>query len=212
MAVFGVPHRVADHADRALSAALSIQECVGRKLDGWVDIGMGLDSGTVLAAIVGGGDRRDLTLVGNAVNTAAHVEAATRETGDTILLTERTRELLTDQACELDARLVKVSGRRRTSPALPRAGRPRWRNRPAATQTARQHPTRRPGTRLGAGMSFAALPRATCVLRPGGRVPKTGAAQQPGALRSASRWWSSAQAMAARRFSSSSPTRPAHAS
>ena len=71
---------------------------------------MGLDSGTVLAAIVGGGDRRDLTLVGNAVNTAAHVEAATRETGDTILLTERTRELLTDQACELDARLVKVSG------------------------------------------------------------------------------------------------------
>jgi len=37
---------------------------------------------------VGGGGRLEFTVIGDAVNVAARVEAATRETGDTVLLTE----------------------------------------------------------------------------------------------------------------------------
>jgi adenylate cyclase len=111
MAVFGMSRDNDGHADRALAAALAVDARVGGRLDGWIDIGIGLDSGKVLVAILGGGDRLDVTLIGDAVNMAAHVEAATRETNDTILLTERTRSPLTGGATALEARTLAVSGK-----------------------------------------------------------------------------------------------------
>jgi adenylate cyclase len=109
MAVFGMSQENDGHADRALAAALEIDARVGEKLYGWIDIGIGLDSGTVLVALLGGGGRLDVTLIGHAVNMAAHVEAATRETNDTILLTDRTRSLL-EGSKNLEARLLPMSG------------------------------------------------------------------------------------------------------
>ena len=43
---------------------------------------------------VGGGGRLEFAVIGDTVNVAARVESATRETGDTVLLTEATRCLL----------------------------------------------------------------------------------------------------------------------
>jgi adenylate cyclase len=96
LAVFGAPRRQLHHADEALAAAREIGRAAREDFAGTLEIGIGLNSGTVLAGNVGGGGRFEFSVIGDAVNVAARVEAATRQTGDTILLTEQTRRLLAD--------------------------------------------------------------------------------------------------------------------
>ena len=50
-----------------------------------------------MVGTVGGGGRLEFTVIGDPVNVAARVEEATRDTGDTILLTESTRALLSER-------------------------------------------------------------------------------------------------------------------
>ncbi|HEV2815273.1 MAG TPA: adenylate/guanylate cyclase domain-containing protein [Solirubrobacteraceae bacterium] len=104
LAVFGAPRRCEDHADQALAAAREIEQAVRADLRGELEIGVGLDSGVVVAGNVGGAGRFEFSVIGDAVNVAARVEAATRQTGDTVLLTERTRELLQDSSVPLAER------------------------------------------------------------------------------------------------------------
>jgi adenylate cyclase len=91
LAVFGAPRRLSDHADRALAAALEVARAVA---GGALAVGIGLNSGTVLAGTVGGAGRFEFSVIGDVVNTAARVEATTRRTGDTVLLTGLTRDRL----------------------------------------------------------------------------------------------------------------------
>src|SRR4051794_37816544 len=104
LGVFGAPDRRPDHADRAVAAAIEIAELVRREYGERLRIGIGVNSGTVLAGTIGGGGRLDFTVIGDAVNTASRVEAATRETGDEVLITDATAELLRDTRCRLDER------------------------------------------------------------------------------------------------------------
>ncbi len=104
LAVFGAPDHHDDHAERAVLAALEIAELVRDQYRGRIAVGMGVNSGTVLAGTVGGGGRVEFTVIGDAVNTAARVEAATRETGDDILITDATRRLLPDDGLRWQAR------------------------------------------------------------------------------------------------------------
>ena len=94
LAVFGAPDRLRDHADRALGAACQIATAVSDRFDDEVGVGIGLNSGHVVVGSVGGGGRLEFAVIGDAVNVAARVERATRQTGDTVLLTEATRCLL----------------------------------------------------------------------------------------------------------------------
>lgn len=94
LAVFGAPEQLPDHADRAVEAALELSEAVARRYAGRVEVGIGVNSGSVIAGSVGGGGRFEFTVIGDTVNTAARVEAATRETGDDVLITDATRERL----------------------------------------------------------------------------------------------------------------------
>lgn len=91
LAVFGAPRRLVDHADRALAAALAIDRAlVGQPLA----VGIGLNSGTVVAGAIGGAGRLEFSVIGDVVNVAARIEAATRLTGDAVLLGPRTAEIL----------------------------------------------------------------------------------------------------------------------
>lgn len=111
LAVFGAPERVSDHADRALRAALEISALVREHYGGSLRIGIGVNSGPVLAGTIGGGGRLDFTVIGDAVNTAARVEEATRETGDDVLLTQATRTLLSREPCRLVERSASLRGK-----------------------------------------------------------------------------------------------------
>jgi class 3 adenylate cyclase len=94
MGVFGAPERSPDHPSHALAAACEIADAVEERYQGSLRVGIGLNSGPVSVGSVGGGGRLEFTVIGDAVNVAARVEQVTRETGDTVLLTEATRCLL----------------------------------------------------------------------------------------------------------------------
>jgi adenylate cyclase len=94
LSVFGAPERLPDHAQRAVDAALEIARAVEERFAGELRIGIGVNSGPVVAGTIGGGGRLDFTVIGDTVNTAARVEAATRKTGDDVLVTESTYRLL----------------------------------------------------------------------------------------------------------------------
>ena len=95
LAVFGAPERFRDHADRALAAGLEMLRVTEDGAAGDLRVGVGINSGRVVAGAIGGGGRLNFSVIGDVVNVAARVEAATRETGDGILLTAETRDRLT---------------------------------------------------------------------------------------------------------------------
>jgi adenylate cyclase len=98
LAVFGAPRRQEDHADQALAASIEIAGAVEAEFNGRLSIGIGLNSGPVVAGNVGGAGRLEFSVIGDTVNVAARVEAATRDTGDTLLVSEPTRALLSEGA------------------------------------------------------------------------------------------------------------------
>ncbi|WP_068280005.1 adenylate/guanylate cyclase domain-containing protein [Aldersonia kunmingensis] len=88
LAVFGAPHYLAHHADAAVTAAVLIQRLVAERFGGALRIGIGINTGVVIAGTIGGGGKLEFTLIGDTVNVAARVEQLTKSTRDSILLTQ----------------------------------------------------------------------------------------------------------------------------
>jgi adenylate cyclase len=79
MAVFGVPDPQPDHADRSLRCALAMQRRqaeLNTESELPVDMGIGVNTGVVVAGTVGGGGRLEYTVVGDAVNVAQRLQSA----------------------------------------------------------------------------------------------------------------------------------------
>jgi adenylate cyclase len=121
MAVFGAPIEMEDHADRALAAS---REMAGPALDSFNEwmaeqgepegfrIGIGLNSGPVMAGNVGSERRLEYTVIGDTTNTASRIEGMTKGTPHTIYLAESTREFLSDADGQLEhVDSVDVRGR-----------------------------------------------------------------------------------------------------
>jgi class 3 adenylate cyclase len=93
LAYFGVPELHPDHADRALAAAQELVAAAATVGTG-LTVAAGVNTGRVLAGAVGGAGRLNFSVIGDAVNVAARVEAMTRKTGDNVLITAATRDAL----------------------------------------------------------------------------------------------------------------------
>jgi class 3 adenylate cyclase len=93
MALFGAPQTYADHAERAVRAALGIvrrlgalNEILQRQGAAPLEIGVGVHSGAVVAGLIGPDNRMEYGVVGDAVNVASRIEALTKELRTTILV------------------------------------------------------------------------------------------------------------------------------
>jgi len=82
MAVFGVPDEQPDHAERGLRCAVAMQaRQTELNWEGWaggtkaMGMGIGVNTGTVVAGTLGGGGRLEYTVVGDAVNIAQRLQS-----------------------------------------------------------------------------------------------------------------------------------------
>jgi class 3 adenylate cyclase/DNA-binding NarL/FixJ family response regulator len=83
MVVFGAPEPYPDHAERALRCALAMQHRQTElNSQGWgtdsvdaLHVGIGLNTGVVMAGAVGGGGRLEYTVIGDAVNVAQRLQS-----------------------------------------------------------------------------------------------------------------------------------------
>ena len=111
LAVFGAPDPHIDHAERAVRCAIAMAQRVNHGGSDLLSVGIGVNSGRVVAGSIGGAGRLDYSVIGDAVNVASRVEKATRDLDDEILITEETRRQV-GEAIELDARgLISLRGK-----------------------------------------------------------------------------------------------------
>ena len=93
-------------------AAVVIQRLVAERFNGELRIGIGINTGVVIAGTIGGGGKLEFTLIGDTVNVAARVEQLTKPTGDAILLTQQCVDALTSRPPELvDRGLYTLKGK-----------------------------------------------------------------------------------------------------
>jgi class 3 adenylate cyclase len=104
LAVFGAPNDLADHADAAVTAAVLIQRLVAERFGGELRIGIGINTGVVIAGTIGGAGKLEFTLIGDTVNVAARVEQLTKTTGDAILITQQSVDAVVSQPLGLTNR------------------------------------------------------------------------------------------------------------
>jgi class 3 adenylate cyclase len=78
MAVFGAPDPVPDHAERALRCAMAMQARQAELNEGAelpLEMGIGVNTGVVIAGTVGGGGRLEYTVLGDPVNVAQRLQS-----------------------------------------------------------------------------------------------------------------------------------------
>ena len=115
MAIFGAPLPRPDHRQRAVSAALEMQELVAgfnreqaARGGAEIRIGIGIASGPLVAGFTGTEQRVTYTCVGDTVNLAAHLEAHTKVLGQPILIDENTRDRPRRRRPRRDTRLGAI--------------------------------------------------------------------------------------------------------
>jgi class 3 adenylate cyclase len=110
LAVFGAPEGYLDHADRAVAAGFELARAVNRP-EADLHVGVGINTGKVVAGSIGGAGRLNFSVIGDAVNVSARVEAATRDTGDDLLITCATRDAMTRPCAVVSRGTIALKGK-----------------------------------------------------------------------------------------------------
>ncbi|HEX6601375.1 MAG TPA: adenylate/guanylate cyclase domain-containing protein [Solirubrobacterales bacterium] len=123
LAVFGAPEPFPDHANRAVRAAVEMARCANHGDLGLLRVGIGVNSGRVVAGSIGGGGRLNFSVIGDPVNVAARVEHETRELDEEVLITDDTRRRLSDSSEVVSVGTRQLRGKSEpTELFAPRAG------------------------------------------------------------------------------------------
>lgn len=122
MVQFGAPWPYADHAHRAVQAALEMREqAVGFR--SWMknrfperglpefNIGIGIHSGSAVVGNIGSSKRTEYTAIGDAVNLASRLEGVTKTFGCMILASEATIRAAGERVKVGRSKSVQVKGR-----------------------------------------------------------------------------------------------------
>ncbi len=116
MAAFGIPIAHGDDEDRCVRAAIDMITDLGawnqkRALNGLaaIDMGIGINTDTVVSGNIGSPKRMDYTMIGDGVNLAARLESACKQYNARILISEHTYRKLrgTYRIREVDRVVVK---------------------------------------------------------------------------------------------------------
>jgi adenylate cyclase len=119
MAIFGAPLAHTDSPGNAVRSALAMQAAMvdvngyfrERRIPEF-SIGIGINSGTVVAGNMGSMSRLNYTVLGDAVNLASRIEGLCKPYGVPIVISETTRAACPDVVCrELDRVTVKGKSR-----------------------------------------------------------------------------------------------------
>jgi class 3 adenylate cyclase/DNA-binding NarL/FixJ family response regulator len=107
MAVFGAPMPQEDHADHAVSAAQTMHMLQRAVNERWADeglapfeLGIGLSTGEVAAALLGSEERMEYTVVGDVVNLSQRLQDWARPGGKTVLSEATLKSLSTAIAAD----------------------------------------------------------------------------------------------------------------
>ena len=118
MACFGLPIAHEDDADRALRAGIAMIRSLWewnaeRRAQGLktVDMGLGLNTDTVVSGNIGSPKRMDYTVIGDGVNLASRLESACKAYSARILISESTVSRLRGTYRMRDIDLVVVKGK-----------------------------------------------------------------------------------------------------
>lgn len=118
MAAFGIPVPHEDDADRSVRASIAMIEALNkwnrlRTSEGRlpVNIGIGLNTDTVVSGNIGSSKRMDFTIIGDGVNLAARLESACKQYGTKILISEFTMRKLKGTYRQREIDLVVVKGK-----------------------------------------------------------------------------------------------------
>ena len=117
MAVFGAPVKLQDHANCAVKSALEMMDALNRFnaeiRSGLppIRIGIGINTGPVVAGIIGTEQRMEYRVVGDSVNLAARIEALNKEFHTDVLISRSTVEQLKDNFKLKAFQPVKVKGK-----------------------------------------------------------------------------------------------------
>jgi homoserine O-acetyltransferase len=101
MALFGAPVADADHADHAVQAALGMLSALSGLNAAWaaagkppLEIGIGVNSGEMVAGIIGSDTVMSYTVIGDAVNLGSRLESLNKEYGTRLIISRATRDRL----------------------------------------------------------------------------------------------------------------------